>query len=91
MYTTNRANANDITIFRVGSIGLLTEVGHQSCMGIHPRNFAIDPSGKFLLVANRDTNDIIEFSIYKGTGFLTPTGVTLKVDKPVCLKFTDVK
>lgn len=91
LYTSNRASANDITIFRVGSTGLLTEVGHQSCMGVHPRNFVIDPTGKFLLVANRDTNDIIEFSIYKGTGFLTPTGVTVHLDKPVCLKFADVK
>jgi 3-carboxymuconate cyclase len=91
LYTSNRGSANDITIFRVGSTGLLTEVGHQSCMGVHPRNFVIDPSGKFLLVANRDTNDIIEFSIYKGTGFLTPTGTTIHVDKPVCLKFAEVK
>lgn len=91
LYASNRASANDITIFRIGSTGLLTEVGHQNCGGVHPRNFTIDPTGKFLLVANRDTNDIVEFSIYKGTGFLTPTGVTLHVDKPVCLKFTDVK
>ena len=91
LYTSNRASANDITIFRVGSTGLLTEIGHQSTMGVHPRNFAIDPTGKFLLVANRDSNNIVVFSIIKSTGFLQPANNIIQVEKPVCLKFTDVK
>jgi len=91
LYTSNRASANDIAIFRVGSTGLLTEIGHQSTLGVHPRNFAIDPSGKFLLVANRDSNNIVVFSIIKSTGFLQPANNTIQIEKPVCLKFTDVK
>jgi len=91
LYTTNRASANDITIFRVGSTGMLTEIGHQSTMGIHPRNFAIDPTGKFLLVANRDSNNIVVFTIIKSTGFLQPANNTIQLEKPVCLKFTDIK
>ncbi len=91
LYTSNRATANDITIFRIGTTGLLTEIGHQSTLGIHPRNFAIDPTGKFLLVANRDSNNIVVFQIIKSTGFLQPTGTIIQVEKPVCLKFTDIK
>ena len=34
-----------------------------SVNGKHPRNFVIDPTGHFLLVANRDTDNIVIFSI----------------------------
>ncbi len=90
LYSSNRAKANDITIYRVGSTGLLTELGHQSSLGIHPRNFAIDPTGKFLLVANRDTNNIVVFAIMKSTGMLVPTATQIQIDKPVCLKMISV-
>ena len=91
LYTTNRAKANDISIFRVGSTGMLTELGHQSVLGIHPRNFTIDPTGKFLLVANRDTNNIAIFNIMKSTGMLVPMSNQIQVDKPVCLKMIAVQ
>ena len=91
LYTSNRGKANDITIYRVGSTGLLTELGHQSTLGIHPRNFTIDPTGKWLLVANRDTNNIVVFNIIKSTGMLSPTGVQIHMDKPVCLKMLSVQ
>jgi 6-phosphogluconolactonase len=91
LYTSNRGKANDITIYRVGSTGLLTLLGHQASLGIHPRNFTIDPTGKFLLVANQDSNNIVIFTIIKSTGFLEPTGTPIQVTKPVCLKMVDMK
>ncbi len=91
LYTTNRAKANDISIYKVQSTGVLVLLGHQSCLGIHPRNFVIDPSGKYLLVANRDSNNIVVFTIIKANGFLEPNGQVIQVDKPVCLKFTEIK
>lgn len=91
LYTSNRGKANDITIYRVGSTGLLTVVGHQPSLGVHPRNFTIDPTSKYVLVANRDTDNIVVFMIIKSTGFLQPTGVQIKVNKPVCLKMVSVK
>ena len=48
----------------------LRRVGHQPTGGKHPRHFAIDPSGNFLLVANRDTNNILVFRIDPQTGTL---------------------
>ena len=90
LYTTNRAKANDIAIYRVQSNGTLVLIGHQSALGIHPRNFAIDPTGKYLLVANRDTNNIVVFTIIKATGFLEPNGQVIQLEKPVCLKFTSM-
>lgn len=91
LYTSNRGKANDITIYRIALNGTLTELGHQSALGIHPRNFTIDPTGKFLLVANRDTNNIVVFTIFKSSGLLEPTGIQLKTEKPVCLKMLPVQ
>jgi len=89
LYTTNRGSANDITIYRVGSTGLLTVLGHQSCGGIHPRNFTIDPTGKFLLVANRDSNNIVVYTIIKSTGMLEAAGQPIQVTKPMFVRMIE--
>lgn len=90
LFTSNRGKANDITIYKVQSDGKLTEVGHQA-VGQHPRNFMIDPTNRFLLVANRDSNSIQIFVINKNYGLLQDTGVKIDVDSPVCLKMVPVK
>ena len=53
----------------------------------HPRNFAITPNGRFLLLASRDGNVIEIYSIDPETGALTPTDKSISTSKPVCLKF----
>jgi 6-phosphogluconolactonase len=52
-----------------------------------PRNFGIDPTGRFLLVANQDGDSILVFRIDAKTGALEATGGTVDVPKPVCVKF----
>lgn len=90
LYTSNRAKANDITVYKVGNDGKLSMVEHVK-VGLHPRNFTIDPSGKLLLVANRDSNTIQVFKINASSGKLEKTDVILSIDKPVCLKMVPVK
>lgn len=58
VYASNRLKGDGIAIFSVNSEdGTLEKAGYQ-LTGIHPRNFAITPNGKYLLVACRDTNEI---------------------------------
>ena len=64
-------------------------LGHQP-VGMHPRHFMIDPTGRFLLVANRDSNNIQIFVINKNYGLLEDTHVTIEVPSPVCLKMVPV-
>lgn len=90
LYTSNRGKSNDITIYKVASDGTLTEVGRQK-VGLHPRYFMVDPTGRFLLVANRDSNNIQIFVINKNYGLLQDTGTTISVDMPACLKMVPVK
>jgi 6-phosphogluconolactonase len=87
LYASNRGDANSITIFSIDSTtGKLRVAGFQSCMGLTPRNFVIDPTGRFLLVANQESSNIIIFKINQHTGLLTPLGLPLEVPNPVCLK-----
>ena len=89
LYASNRANTNNITIFRINDgDGKLTVAGFQPT-GNHPRNFVITPNGKFLLVANMNSNLVQIFGIDKNTGLLTEdiSKQITDIDKPVCLKF----
>jgi 6-phosphogluconolactonase len=69
--------------------GKLTLVSHHSTMGQVPRNFVIDPSGKYVLVANQESDTVIIFNRDEKTGKLSPTGKKINVSMPVCLVFVD--
>jgi 6-phosphogluconolactonase len=90
LYASNRGKANDIAIYKTSSDGKLIEVGHQA-VGAHPRNFMVDPTGRFLLVANRDSNNVQVFIINRNYGLLEATGTTITVNKPMFLAMTPVK
>jgi len=91
LYASNRLKADGIAIFKVNQLnGKLTKVGYQ-LTGIHPRNFIITPNGKFLLVAARDSNSIQIFTINPKNGLLEDTEKEIKISKPVCLKFANMK
>lgn len=88
LYCSNRGDANTITIFKINPAnGKLTVTGFQSTMGKGPRNFSIDPSGNYLLVANQNSDNIIVFKRNKTTGLLTDTGKKIEVGNPVCIKW----
>lgn len=86
LYASNRGDANSITIFSVANDGKLKWKGYQSTEGIHPRNFMIDPTGNWLLVANRDTDNIVIFKRNIRTGLLQDTGHRIEVPSPVYLQ-----
>ena len=87
LYTSNRGEENNIAIFIINeTTGALEAKGYQSTLGIKPRNFCIDPTGNFLLVANQDSGNIVIFKRNQQTGLLYPTGEEIKIPKPVCLQ-----
>ena len=76
-----------IAIFAVdASTGKLSSLGHEPTQGKHPRNFRIDPTGTYLLAANRNTNNVVVFRIDGETGALKATGHSVKVPGPACVK-----
>ena len=91
LYASNRADVNNIAIYKVRRNGKLKSIAHQSTLGKTPRNFIIDPSGKFMLVANQNSNEIVVFKRGKASGLLTDSGNRIKLGKPVCLKWIMIK
>jgi 6-phosphogluconolactonase len=66
----------------------LKPAGHVKSGGQTPRNFNIDPTGSWMLVANQRTNDLHVFRIDKKSGMPSPPGQVLKIGAPVCIRFT---
>ncbi|MDQ1140138.1 lactonase family protein [Pedobacter agri] len=87
LYETNRGDANSISTFAILPAGKLKLVETVSTLGRGPRNFTIDPSGKYVLVGHQYTNDVIIFNRNKTTGKLTDSGKKIDVGAPVCLVF----
>ena len=88
LYASNRAEFNNLAIYKIDpKTGKLSNVGFQSTLGKTPRHFNFDPTGKYLLAANQDSDEIVVFSRNMKTGLLTDTGKRIGVGKPVCLKW----
>ncbi len=87
LYMSNRGH-DTIAVFAIDPAkSTLTQVEQVPTGGKWPRNFALDPSGRFLYVANQRSDSIVGFRVAAATGRLTPTGQSLELPVPVCLRF----
>ncbi|MFJ2981889.1 MULTISPECIES: lactonase family protein [unclassified Pseudomonas] len=90
LYVSNRGTANEIVVFGVGKDdGQLAFLQRRSVEGDHPREFALDPSDNFLLVANQKSNQIVVMRRDPRTGMLGKTVQTLPQAAPSDLKFIE--
>ena len=79
---------NSIAAFTIDAVtSKLTPLQLISTGGDWPRNFAIDPSGDFLVVANQKSDTIHSFRIDAATGKLRSTGHRASVPAPVCIRY----
>ena len=88
LYASNRLQEDGISTFAVDSDGLLTKIDYTHT-GIHPRNFTLSPDGRWLLCANRDSDNIQIFERDLDSGKLTNTGREISLSMPVCLLWKD--
>jgi 6-phosphogluconolactonase (cycloisomerase 2 family) len=89
LYTSHRIKNDGVATFSVSPTdGALTATGYINT-GIHPRNLAITPDGRWLSVAARDSGTVAFYAIDPATGTLTPTGEPVALDKPVCVMFIE--
>ena len=91
LYGSNRGHDSIVCFLIEESTGRLSLIGHMLTGGRKPRNFVLDASGTFLLVANQKTNNIVTFKIDPVTGQLIETEYQAAVSMPVCLKFAYLK
>ncbi len=85
LYASNRSEENNIAIFSIKENGTLKYITHQSTFGTIPRNFTIDDSGKFLIVANQKSGNIVVFKRNAKTGLLKKIKNDISVDSPSCV------
>lgn len=89
VYGSNRGH-NSLAVFRVEDDGQLVWLENIPTGGKTPRNFNLDPTGRWLWAANQDSDSIFIFAVDGATGHLTPTGQKLEVGGPVCVRFLPV-
>ncbi|WP_448645437.1 lactonase family protein [Pseudomonas mediterranea] len=88
LYVSNRGTSNEVLVFAIDPVaGTLKELQRRSVEGDHPREFSLDPSGKFLLVANQKSNQIVVFERDPKTGLLGKSVQKLPMDAPSDVKF----
>lgn len=79
LYAANRGQENNLAIFAIQNNGTLKTVGYQSTLGKHPRIFAIDESGKFLIATNSVSGDAVVFKRNSETGLLKKVGKKIRI------------
>jgi len=89
LYASNRLETNEISVYAIDpDNGKLIFVQRVTTDGKNPRDFAIDPTGNFMLVANQDSDTIFTYKVDKASGKLYRISSGLDIGNPVCLKFT---
>ena len=86
LYATNRGKENNIAIFKVLNDGKLESIGYKKTGGKHPRTFAIDETGKFIIVTNVISQDVTVFKRNLETGMLKKVGKPVKIKNVTCVK-----
>ncbi len=78
---------SSIACFQIAENGNLSSPTWFSTHGAIPRNFALDPTGEYLIVANQDSDTLVVFRINQQTGHLVGPSQIVHVPSPVCIKF----
>ena len=89
VYVSNRGH-NSIAVFNVDSAGGLSPAQFAAVEN-WPRNFTLDPTERWLLVAHEKASSILVFARDQQSGKLTRTRERVDIPAPVCLRFLDAK
>jgi len=88
LYVSARRDEKGIIVYAVDPrAGTLREIQRVASGGKWPVSFGIDPSGRWLLVTNENSNALNVLKIDHASGMLTPTAAALSVPMPVALAF----
>jgi 6-phosphogluconolactonase len=88
IYFANRGNDFLYAFKADWKTGSLTPMRRSNCGGKTPRNFVLDPSEKWMLVANQNSNLISVFARNPETGVLAEECRNFAAEKPMRILFT---
>lgn len=86
VYVSNRGH-NSISAFKIQGNGELEMVDQQTKSIATPRDFNIDPTGKFLIVANQASDNLVVYDVDAATGKFTFKHESIGVKTPICVAF----
>ncbi|WP_041736471.1 lactonase family protein [Dyadobacter fermentans] len=86
VYVSNRGH-NSITAFRILGNGELEMADQQTKSIATPRDFNIDPTGKYLIVANQASDNLVVYDVDAETGKFTFKHESIAVKLPICVAF----
>jgi 6-phosphogluconolactonase len=85
LYASNRGH-DSVMAFRIAADGRLKQIGAHASGGRIPRSFEIDPTGRFLVVANQGGDNLVVLAIDPSEGSLSDTGLRHQTGSPMCVK-----
>ena len=92
VYVSTRGDVRScITVYRVESDGSLSLTEVTEGVPEWPRDFNIDPSGHYLLVAGERSDTIQVYELDANTGRLSATELVLELPSPGCILFIPEK
>ncbi|GAB2286245.1 hypothetical protein Dimus_020665 [Dionaea muscipula] len=86
-YASNRGHDSICAIDLRDGLGRMSVIDWSSACGEAPRDFAIDPSGRFLVVASQNSDNLAVYEIDRETGSLSLRSSQFSISTPVCLSF----
>jgi 6-phosphogluconolactonase len=86
LYVSNRGH-NSIAVYDIRQDGSLVLVSIPTCGGNWPRNFALAPGGRFVLVANQYSNEVCVLPIIEGMEALGAPVARAQVTGASCIQF----
>jgi 6-phosphogluconolactonase len=88
LYASNRGH-DSIALFSIDPERFtLSFKDRTPTLGRTPRHFTLDPTGKWMIVANQDTGNIVVFAVHPRTGQLTPANhEPVEVPAQTCFQF----
>ena len=87
VYFANRDNDFLYSFKADATTGALTPINRSNCGGKIPRNFTLDPTERWMLVANQNSNLISVFARNPETGVLAGEGKSFQAAAPMCILF----
>jgi 6-phosphogluconolactonase len=87
VYFANRGDDFIYSFSADAATGALTPIGRTSTGGKTPRNFALDPTERWMVVANQNSDLLSVFARHAETGALANEGKSFPCPAPMCILF----
>jgi 6-phosphogluconolactonase len=88
LYASNRRASESFAVFAVNAkTGMLSRVQVKENTGLEARYITLDPSGRWLVVANQFSGDVSVFPLDTATGKIGDRASTVKVSGASCILF----